>query len=128
MAEVDCMKARIISQGVASEIAENTGLHCEAGSVFEAWDNDQAWMDEDGRCFAYELVIEHTRRSTLGWWVHQDEVDILSHSEELSALGHPGYSDDFAEQVLLYMVENEVSASAAIVIITGKDIYARGDQ
>lgn len=121
------MKVRIINQAMAEEMAAQLGRQVTVGAVFEAWENWCDWMDEDGKAFAYEVILEQDVRTTFGMWVHQDEVALLTMAEELAALGHPGYSEQFAEQVLLYMAENDCPANVAITIITGKDALTELD-
>lgn len=121
------MKVRITNATTVEEMAANLGRQVLLGSVWDAVENTTNWMDEEGRPFAYEIILEQTERLTFGLFVHNDEVELLSPKEELAALGHPGYNDKFAEQVLLYMAENDCTAQVAIIIITGKDALTELD-
>ena len=113
------MKVQILSEEVAADVAQATG---SSAVIYEARENLENWMDEGGTPFAYELVLVRGERFEMGWWVHRDEVRVLTPGEELAALGFPHFSDEFAEEVLLFMVENDVSAAHAITIIEAKDI------
>lgn len=113
------MKVQIISEEVYGEVCATTG---RLARVYEARENTESWVDTEGKPFAFELILLQSDRLTWSWCVHADEVKVLTPAEELAVLGHPGYSDDLAEQVLLYMMENDISAQVALGIVQAKDI------
>lgn len=120
------MKVRLVNQELADMIAEElVDGRIQVGTIFPAWENHENWMDEDGTTFFCEVMVEQSVRTAHGYWAHRNEVEVLTPSEELSVLGHPGYGDAFAEQVLLFMIENDCPALVAIRIIGAKDIHVR---
>lgn len=122
------MKVRIEDPTFAQFLSEELSMAVPVGTVFQASENYENWTDDETGVLFFCLVeVEVTNHSLLGYWAHTAQVRQLTHSEELSSLGYPGFSDDFAEQVLLYMTENDCTAQVAIVVITGKDTYVTGE-
>lgn len=119
------MKVRIVSVELALEIFVGSNVLVQ-NRIFTAHHNYKKWQDESGRTYAYEILLQEEGRSWLGWWAHHEEVELLRPSEELAhALGKTpstAMSDGFAEEVLLYAAENEISAGDALRIVIAKDL------